>query len=232
MRLADDHYVLSREVLGPSYRAAFGLIAFVYLAEVRERGQIVLEDEGIRTHGTGNLTSLTNGVSHGCHRMLGPNVVRLANFVLAHRDHVVHGDTRTFYRRVVRHGGAFRSRSTRWDTASSSIRRSPSTSCPAVSTVDLSDQRRIRNDEHGRPRLPAHDRRALSQRSRAGRKYLRDLHPRRRAAELPQLRGAEERGSRRRALPLSSRRFCRYRGKSNVKCVPFPTADITTRCPP
>ena len=67
----------------------------------------MLEDEGIRTHGTGNLASLTNGVSHGCHRLIGRNALRLADFVLAHRDHVPRGDTPTYYRRVVRSHGSF-----------------------------------------------------------------------------------------------------------------------------
>jgi hypothetical protein len=60
-----------------------------------------------RTHGTGNVVSLANGVSHGCHRLLGYDVVRLANFMLAHRTYVRRGDTPTSYRRTVRFGGRF-----------------------------------------------------------------------------------------------------------------------------
>jgi hypothetical protein len=96
----------SPEQLGPSYRAAFGVIAFVHLVAEQEHGQVVLEDQGIRTHGTGNLASLANGVSHGCHRLLGRNVIRLAGCVIA---------------------AASRSRSTRSGIASSSFRRSRST---------------------------------------------------------------------------------------------------------
>jgi hypothetical protein len=107
VRGSGGRYALAREQLGPSYRAAFGLIALVHLMEARERGQVVLEDQGIRTHGTGNLTSLGNGTSHGCHRVLGRNAIRLADFVLAHRDHVRRGDAPTYYRRIVRHGGSF-----------------------------------------------------------------------------------------------------------------------------
>lgn len=107
VRRAGDRYVLARELLGPSYRSAFGLVAFVHLVEARSRGRVETWDQGIRTHGTGNLTSLAGGVSHGCHRMLGLHVVRLASFVLAHQAHVRHGDTRTSYRRVVRYGGSF-----------------------------------------------------------------------------------------------------------------------------
>jgi len=107
VRDSDGRAVLAREQLGPSYRAAFGLVAFVHLLEQRERRQVVLEDQGIRTHGTGNLTSLANGVSHGCHRLLGRNVIRLAGFVIAHHVHVRHGDTPTYYRRIVHYRGSF-----------------------------------------------------------------------------------------------------------------------------
>ena len=100
-------YVLARERLGPSYRSAFGMIAFVHLAEAQLPGRVQTYDQGIRTHGTGNPASLADGVSHGCHRLLGLHTVRLASFVLAHREHVRRGDARTYYRRVVQYGGSF-----------------------------------------------------------------------------------------------------------------------------
>ena len=98
VRLVDDRYVLAREQFGPSYRAAFGLVAFVHAGGV---------DEGIRTHGTGYAASLARGDSHGCHRLLGLHAVRLADFVLAHHRHVALGPERTRYRRVVRHVDTF-----------------------------------------------------------------------------------------------------------------------------
>ncbi|HWO24953.1 MAG TPA: hypothetical protein VNO30_39700 [Kofleriaceae bacterium] len=107
MRAVGGRYALARALLRPSYRAAFGLIAFVHLVEERTRGGAVTWDQGIRTHGTGNLASIADGASQGCHRLLGLHVVRLAGFVIAHREHVHRGDTRTYYRRVVRHGGRF-----------------------------------------------------------------------------------------------------------------------------
>lgn len=107
VRKVDDHYVLAREQMGPSYRAAFGMVAFVHLKAEKDRAKVDYWDQGIRTHGTGNLASLANGVSHGCHRLLGYEVVRLANFVLAHRQFTRHGDTPTSYRRTVRAGGKF-----------------------------------------------------------------------------------------------------------------------------
>lgn len=107
VRRGGGRSVLARELLGPSYRAAFGMIALVHLRERTSRTGVELDDQGIRTHGTGNLASLASGVSHGCHRLLGRNVVRLAGFIVAHRAHVRHGETPTYYRRVVRDGGAF-----------------------------------------------------------------------------------------------------------------------------
>ncbi len=98
VRAGDDGWELAREQFGPSYRSAFGYVAFVHRDDQDE-------DEGIRTHGTANLTSLANNVSHGCHRMLGLHVVRLANFLLAHHRHVARGDQRTAYSRVIHHGG-------------------------------------------------------------------------------------------------------------------------------
>ena len=77
------------------------------MVEERNGDRIELEDQGIRTHGTGNLTSLADGVSHGCHRLLGRNVLRLANFVLAHHDHEAHGATPTYYQRTVHDGFQF-----------------------------------------------------------------------------------------------------------------------------
>jgi hypothetical protein len=107
VRRAGDRYVLARELLGPSYRSAFGMIAFVHLAAAPDATRAGVRDEGIRTHGTANLASVAGGTSHGCHRLLGSHAVRLSSFVLAHRGHVRRGDTPTSYRRVVRYGGTF-----------------------------------------------------------------------------------------------------------------------------
>ncbi len=98
VRLDGPRYVLAREQLGPSYRAAFGLVAFVH-----DGGR----DDGIRTHGTGSAASLVRGDSHGCHRLLGAHALRLATFILEHHDHVARGEDRTSYHRVVDYGGTF-----------------------------------------------------------------------------------------------------------------------------
>lgn len=107
VRFAEGRYVLASEALGPSYRAAFGLVAFLHLAKERLRGETILEYRGVRTHGTGNVTSIARGVSHGCHSLLGMHAIRLADFVLAHQPHVRRGDEPTYYRRVVRYRGRF-----------------------------------------------------------------------------------------------------------------------------
>jgi hypothetical protein len=46
--------------------------------------------------------------SHGCHRLLPAQALRLAGFVLQHRSHVRHGPEPTSCARVVRHRGRFR----------------------------------------------------------------------------------------------------------------------------
>jgi hypothetical protein len=91
VRITDKGDLLAHEVFGPSYRGAFGLVAFVHAGT-----------DGIRTHATGNLASLAEGVSHGCHRLLGIHAMRLAQFVLAHHGAVRRGDEPVQYRRVVR----------------------------------------------------------------------------------------------------------------------------------
>jgi hypothetical protein len=97
------HPRLASELLGPSYRAAFGYLAFVHLLVGKSETDVW--DQGIRTHGTGNVRSLADGVSHGCHRLMGLHVVRLAGFVLAHHQHAIRGDASTYYRRMVRYEG-------------------------------------------------------------------------------------------------------------------------------
>jgi hypothetical protein len=62
-----------------------------------------LDDNGIGTHGSASVTSIVNGTSHGCHRLYNQLAVRLADFLLRHRDHVVRGEQPELYRRVVSH---------------------------------------------------------------------------------------------------------------------------------
>ncbi|HTJ46788.1 MAG TPA: peptidoglycan-binding domain-containing protein [Kofleriaceae bacterium] len=99
----DERYHLRRDVLGPGYRSAFGLSAFVHQVPIKRRGVVTYDEEGIRTHGAANLSSIATGISHGCHRLLGVDSLRLAGFVLAHRAHVARGEQATIWKRVVRY---------------------------------------------------------------------------------------------------------------------------------
>jgi hypothetical protein len=62
-----------------------------------------LDDNGIGTHGSASVTSIVNGTSHGCHRTYNQLAVRLADFLLHHRDHVVKGEQPERWKRIVRH---------------------------------------------------------------------------------------------------------------------------------
>jgi len=51
-------------------------------------------DRGIRAHGSSDYLSMysANGYSHGCHRLPNHLAIRLYDFVLQHRNTIVHGD--------------------------------------------------------------------------------------------------------------------------------------------
>ena len=88
-----DTWVPKSEVIGPGYRAAYGLVAITHLQiEGRnERGEPELMDHRIRTHGTAAYRSVKRGESSGCHRLHNHLVLRLAGFVIRHRAHVRDG---------------------------------------------------------------------------------------------------------------------------------------------
>jgi hypothetical protein len=103
-----ERYALRREALGPSYRSAYGLAMLIHHRIDRRRGVDHFEDDGIRTHGTANVASLARGTSHGCHRLLPGQALRLAGFLLVHRAHLRLGEQPEWYRRIVRFHGPFR----------------------------------------------------------------------------------------------------------------------------
>ena len=106
--LRGERYVLHREVLGPSYRSAYGLTMLVHEQVLRRRGVVGYGgDQRVRTHGSGSIASLFDGHSHGCHRLLPPQALRLAGFLLAHREHAWRGEQPTRYHRTVHHHGTF-----------------------------------------------------------------------------------------------------------------------------
>jgi hypothetical protein len=100
--LYNGHYALKREVLGPGPHAAYGMTLLVHHQIIKRKDQPDrLDDNGIGTHGSASVTSIVNGTSHGCHRMYNQLAVRLADFLLRHREHVVRGEQPELYRRVV-----------------------------------------------------------------------------------------------------------------------------------
>ena len=57
------------------------------------------------------MTSIVNGTSHGCHRLYNQLAVRLGDFLLRHREHLVKGEQAEQFRRIVFHNDeAFRAK--------------------------------------------------------------------------------------------------------------------------
>jgi hypothetical protein len=81
------------EVIGPGYRAAYGLVAITHhqIEGVDEHGQPQLVDHRIRTHGTPAYRSVKRGESSGCHRLHNHLALRLAGFLVRHRAHLRDG---------------------------------------------------------------------------------------------------------------------------------------------
>ena len=98
---------LRRDLPGPSYRSAYGLVMLVHHRVATTRRGARLLDERVRTHGSGSIASIFDGTSHGCHRVPPMLALRLGGFLLAHRAHVRHGDVPTVYVRQVRYRGTW-----------------------------------------------------------------------------------------------------------------------------
>lgn len=81
------------EIVGPGYRAAYGLVAIVHhqIEGTNERGEQQLMDHRIRTHGTPAYRSVKRGESSGCHRLHNHLALRLAGFLVKHRSNVRDG---------------------------------------------------------------------------------------------------------------------------------------------
>lgn len=100
-------YLPDTRLVGPGHRSAYGLVMMVHHRPIARTGQdgaieTRLFDEGVRTHGSVSYASILRGSSHGCHRLHNHLAVRLAGFLLAHREHVRHGAEETRYARRVR----------------------------------------------------------------------------------------------------------------------------------
>ncbi len=101
----NGRYSLKLDSFGPGYRSAYGLAMFIHHQVVPTRGGERLEDNQIRTHGSASYQSIVRGTSHGCHRLFNHHALRLASFVIQHRQHNRHGEEVRNYERVVRKGG-------------------------------------------------------------------------------------------------------------------------------
>ena len=88
-----DNWEPKTEIIGPGYRAAYGLVAIVHnqITGVNERGEQQLMDLRIRTHGTPAYRSVKRGESAGCHRLHNYLALRLATFLVKHRENVRDG---------------------------------------------------------------------------------------------------------------------------------------------
>jgi hypothetical protein len=106
--LWNGRWGLKKEIMGPGPHAAFGMTLLVHHQIVKlEDGTERFDDNGIGTHGSASVTSIVNGTSHGCHRLYNQLAVRLADFLLHHREHVVKGEQAEQYRRIVNYRGTF-----------------------------------------------------------------------------------------------------------------------------
>jgi hypothetical protein len=69
--------VVNVDVMGPGFQSAYGLVMAIHQ---RHGGG----DNGIRTHGSVDYTSIARRYSHGCHRLPNSRAVRLFDFILRH----------------------------------------------------------------------------------------------------------------------------------------------------
>ncbi|MBL4684001.1 MAG: hypothetical protein JKY37_05385 [Nannocystaceae bacterium] len=90
--------------IGPGYRSAYGLVAAYHIKQVtRADGSVAELDNGIRTHGSVDYMSILRRFSHGCHRLLNMNAVRMFSFVLLHRDYKREGQQSVGVGRYIEH---------------------------------------------------------------------------------------------------------------------------------
>jgi hypothetical protein len=80
---------INLDLVGPGYASAYGLVAAYHRTiEVDADGDMVPGvDEGIRTHGSGDYTSVWRVASLGCHRLHNHRALRLFSFILKHQGH-------------------------------------------------------------------------------------------------------------------------------------------------
>ncbi len=78
--------VVDYDQIGPWYKSAYGLVAAIHLTSGGDERN-VWTDNGIRSHGSHDYTSVQHRYSHGCHRLYNHLAIRLFSFVLRHAAH-------------------------------------------------------------------------------------------------------------------------------------------------
>jgi hypothetical protein len=83
-----DTFQPKTEIIGPGYRAAYGLVAIPHLQIMSRnaQGEPDLMDLRIRSHGTPGYRSVKRGESNGCHRLHNFEALRLSAFLIKHHE--------------------------------------------------------------------------------------------------------------------------------------------------
>ena len=102
-----DTFVAKTDLIGPGYRAAYGLVAIVHhqIEGIGENGQPQLVDHRIRTHGTPVYRSVRRGESSGCHRLHNFEALRLSGFLVRHHENRRDGLVPEDYERKLEYKG-------------------------------------------------------------------------------------------------------------------------------
>ncbi len=102
-----DTYVPKTQIIGPGYRAAYGLVAMVHkqIIGTTPQGEPDLMDLRIRTHGTPAYRSVKRGESNGCHRLHNYEALRLAAFLIKHHANARDGLVPEDYERHLQYKG-------------------------------------------------------------------------------------------------------------------------------
>jgi hypothetical protein len=102
-----DGFVPKTEIIGPGYRAAYGLVAITHhqITGTNDKGEPDLMDFRIRTHGTPGYRAVKRGESNGCHRLHNFEALRLSGFLIKHHGHVRDGLVPEDYVRHLKYKG-------------------------------------------------------------------------------------------------------------------------------
>jgi hypothetical protein len=94
---------INREIVGPGFASAYGLAMMVNEIEWKPHvGEPSYVDKGVRVHGSVSYRSMLKGYSHGCHRLFNHLAIRMASFLIAHRNHVTEGRLPVMWSRAVK----------------------------------------------------------------------------------------------------------------------------------